>query len=371
MGVVLLQILQWILRIILFLLLLIVVLVAIILIVPVRYQAEGEFLEKKPGVRGKITWFFYLIYMKFVYEEELSVVVRVLGFKVFDAGKENEPKKVKKTSDLEEDMKKTSNVEDIVDETAEKANATVETGITGKKDTKSAGEEYPTSEDEKLEKQETEYSLTDWEKEIEAEAKEEAEFADRVIQNQTADPESKDETVIEERKKSLYDKIEDIKLKIQDIIQKIKDIITKIQEGKLKIEHYLELWNRKETQVTFNRAKRKLGKMIKAILPRKWKMAGEIGFADPAVTGQLMGVLGVMYPIIGNHVQIVPDFEEEIMNIKGNVKGHIRLGNLLYQLVSLILNVHCFKFIKLILDELSGSKKNKKQSNSKKSKKEI
>ena len=73
MGVVLLQILQWILRIILFLLLLILILIAIILIVPIRYQAEGEFLEKKPGVRGKITWFFYLIYMKFCYDEEFRM----------------------------------------------------------------------------------------------------------------------------------------------------------------------------------------------------------------------------------------------------------------------------------------------------------
>ena len=371
MGVVLFQILQWILRIILFLLLFIVILVTIILVVPVRYKVEGEFLEKKPGVRGKITWFFYLIYIKFAYEEEFNIMLRVLGFKVFDSGKENEPKKVKKDSERADNIEKVSNAENTVNETAEKANDTVETGIAGKTDTKSAEEEYPTSEDVKLEKQENEYSLTDWEKEIEAEAKEEADVAEWLIQKQTSASESKEETVVEERKKTLFDKIEDIKLKIQDILQKVKDIIAKIQEGKLKAEYYLELWNRKETQVTFNRAKRKLGKMVKAILPRKWNVIGEIGFSDPATTGKLMGVLGVMYPIIGSHVQIVPDFEEEIMSIQGNVKGHIRLGNLLYQMVSLILNIHCFKFIKLVLDELSGSKKSNKQNNSKKNKKET
>ena len=67
MQVVLLQILLWILRIILFLLLLMLVLIAIVMIVPIRYQVEGDFHEKKPGMRGKITWFFYLIYMKFSY----------------------------------------------------------------------------------------------------------------------------------------------------------------------------------------------------------------------------------------------------------------------------------------------------------------
>ena len=96
MGVVLLQILQWILRIILFLLLLIVVLVAVVLIVPIRYQAEGEVFEKKPGIRGKVTWFFYLIYMKFCYEEELRIQVRVLGIKVFDSMGEDSKRKTKK-----------------------------------------------------------------------------------------------------------------------------------------------------------------------------------------------------------------------------------------------------------------------------------
>ena len=111
--------------------------------------------------------------------------------------------------------------------------------------------------------------------------------------------------------------------------------------------------------------------MIKAVLPRKWKLTGEIGLKDPCTTGQFMGALGAMYPILGNKVQIVPNFDVEVINIEGSVKGHIRLGNLLYQMVSLILNIHCFKFIKLVLDELSGSKKSNKQNNSKKNKKET
>ena len=84
MGAVLLHILQWILGIILFLLIFLLVLLIMILIVPIRYQAEGEYMEKQPGLRGKITWFFYLIYMKFWYEEEFRVQVRVFGIKVYD-----------------------------------------------------------------------------------------------------------------------------------------------------------------------------------------------------------------------------------------------------------------------------------------------
>lgn len=360
MGVVLLQILQWILRIILFLLLLIVVLLAIILIVPIRYRAEGELLEKKPGVRGKITWFFYLIYMKFAYEEDLHIVVRVLGFKVYDSGQE--PKEDKQSRD-------SSNTADVSESSF---NETVEKTVAAEQTDMKSTEAKQTDSGDLISKNEgKEYSLADWEKEIEAEEKEEAKLAKKVIQSQTSSSINVEDTLIEEEKKSLSEKIEDIKVKLAEVIQKIKDIIAKIQDGKLKVEHYLELWNRKETQITFGRAKSKLGKIITAVLPRKWNITGEIGFADPCTTGQLLGVIGALYPVIGSNVQIIPDFENEVLSLKGHVKGHIRLINLLHQLVTLVLNGHCFKFIKLVLDELGGSKNSGKQGNSKKNKKET
>ena len=99
MQVVLLQILLWILRIMLFLLFIAIALIVIVMIVPIRYQVEGELREKKPDVRGKITWFFYLINMKFSYENEFHIIVRVLGFKVYDSLGEKKPAKKKKTKE--------------------------------------------------------------------------------------------------------------------------------------------------------------------------------------------------------------------------------------------------------------------------------
>lgn len=374
MEVVLWQILQWILRIILFLLLLIIVIVAIILIVPVRYKAEGSFLEKKPDIKGKITWFFYLIYMKFCYEDEFRMQVRVLGFKVFDSTesgtklkKKTTKKQVRKT-EVSESEKETSGLEESTIKNI--VNEVDETNV----DNKIKEDERNTIKSVQGNGQEDE--LAAWEREIDAQAKEEAELAKKMIvksevkagQSCLQDDEERQNCLKQdkldnpEEKKSFSEKIYDIKYKIGDVIQKIKDIIAKMKAGKLKVEHYLELWNKNETQITFHRAKIKLGKMIKAILPRNWSITGEVGFDNPATTGQFMGVLGAMYPLLANKVQIVPNFDNQVIAIKGNVKGHIRLGNLLYQLVSLLLNRHCFKFIKLVFDELgSSSKGDKKQ----------
>ena len=373
MGILLLQILQWILRIILLLLLLIIGVLVIVLVIPIRYQVEGEFLEKKPGGKGKVTWFFYLIYVSFVYEKDFRLQARVFGLNVFDS-MNNTQKSEKKTKKIKKKSTETVDVEEVDDNTTagqtdvkkeeikdeifrkQESEKLEETTVDAPENSlKAESENVVLSEDvskENLEAEEDEVAA--WEKEMETEAREESEFAGQRLHQDAANAE---ETAEQKEKKSLSEKIEDIKLKIQGILQKIKDIITKIQEGKIKAEHYLELWNRKETQITFERAKTKLGRMIKAVLPRKWKITGEIGLKDPCSTGQLMGALGAMYPILGNRVQLVPNFEKEVINIEGSVKGHIRLGNLLYQVVSLLLNRHCFKFIKMIFDELGSRKK--------------
>ena len=374
MGVVLLQILQWILRIILFLLLLIFVLVAVVLIVPIRYQAEGEVFEKKPGIRGKVTWFFYLIYMKFCYEDEFRIQVRVFGIKVFDSMGEDSKRKTKKKSkkaaqsntevsiseatkvDTDVSISEATKVDtDVSISEATKANTEAAISEVTKANTEAAISEIVESSAENSSVREDD--LAAWEKEIEAEAREEAELAKQIAEEKIEVSSASEE----KEKKTFSEKVENIKSKIQDIIQKIQDIIAKIQDGKLKVEHYLELWNRKETQITFNRAKKKLGKMFIAIMPRRWVLAGEVGFDDPATTGKFMGVLGAMYPIFGNKVQVIPNFDNSVINIEGKLKGHIRLGNLLYQLVSLLLNRHCFKFIKLVFDELGGPSKGKKK----------
>ena len=284
MQVVLLQILLWILRIILFLLLLVMVLIAVVMLVPIRYQVEGNLHQKKPCAWGRVTWFFYLINMKFKYEEEFHMDVRVFGFKVYDSSKEVYCKK-----------------EPLVEDTI----------IVDKR------------------KKKIDISKSTFNK--------------------------------KENKKSFDEKVEELKIKISSIVQKVKELWKKIQDGKIKAEHYFELWNKKETQVTFQRAKNKLGKVIKAIMPKKWYICGDVGLKDPSITGKMMGALGAMYPIVGNNVLIIPDFENEILELKGKAKGKIRLGNLVYQIISLLLNRYCFKFIKLVLDELGGSKKRKKE----------
>ena len=118
---------------------------------------------------------------------------------------------------------------------------------------------------------------------------------------------------------------------------------------KERLSAYYVIWNKEETQITFQRAKIRIGKLLQAILPTRWLIEGVVGFSDPSLTGNLMGALGAAFPILGNHVKIIPDFQEEKILIKGWAKGRVSLGTLIYHIAVFFLNKHCFQFLKMFL----------------------
>lgn len=316
MGIVLGHILQWILRILLGLLLALLVIGVVILAVPIRYRVEGRY-QDTIGIQGKITWFLSLLSMTFAYQDEMQIRLRIFGFLVYDTAAEKLPENQAYTTSEEQpgDQAYTTSEEQPGNQAYTKPKDTLE----NKADTK--------TED----------------------------LTGKKIEKQSAAKEK--ETVCEKRNKDKKRKKPGWKQKLEMGIQKVKNLWEKIRQGKLTIEHYLDLWHRSETQITFARAKQKLKKMVKVMLPGKWEVTGVVGLQDPCLTGQLMGGLGMLYPVIGNRIRIDPDFEHEVWKLQGYAKGHIRLGTLVYQLGTLLLNRHCFRFIKLVFQEIEEGKK--------------
>ena len=63
--------------------------------------------------------------------------------------------------------------------------------------------------------------------------------------------------------------------------------------------------------------------LLKCIKPRKLEGNLIVGTNDPATTGQIMAVYGILYPLIGNNITVTPDFDQQI--VEGNllIKGRI------------------------------------------------
>ena len=91
----------------------------------------------------------------------------------------------------------------------------------------------------------------------------------------------------------------------------------------------------------------RLFKFLMHIRPRKLEGCVKFGFADPAVTGKVVGAIAMIPLFYQTGIQIIPDFETEEGYIQGNVyiRGHILLIHVLVLVLGLIREKKLRKFI--------------------------
>ena len=69
------------------------------------------------------------------------------------------------------------------------------------------------------------------------------------------------------------------------------------------------------------------------------------GKEDPATTGQLLGVVGILYPVYRNHFVIAPDFEQQIFEGKIYAKGRVQIGRMTFLALRFMLTRDFFKTV--------------------------
>lgn len=77
-------------------------------------------------------------------------------------------------------------------------------------------------------------------------------------------------------------------------------------------------------QRAFRKLAKEMGMFFRDISPENIKIVGKIGLEDPAMTGQLLAVLGVLFPFLGEHTVIVPDFEHPVLEGSAHIEGNIQ-----------------------------------------------
>lgn len=306
-------------------------LLAIILLVllwPITYKADAEF--NKPDIKAvaKVRWFIASVPISFI-DNKLAVKVKVLGIKVFslNLGSDEKPdkksKKDKKAEEIEADKKAAEQsaanqeaVEDIVKDSALDAK--------DKEDLDSikmaCEEPKPSKSDTELKKEAI--SLDDELKELEKESSE-------------SEEESSDEP-----KKSL-------KEKITEKIDWGKDIYTRvsaeISDEKNDIDTYFK---RKTTKKSFELIINTVVKLLKHIAPRKITGNLELGLADPATTGYVTAAMSIFCTFTEDAFEFTPVFDDEVINGKVKLKGHILLGYIAVLGVNAIIRKSFRRFIK-------------------------
>ena len=276
-----------------------VLLVCIVLFVPVRYRADASCEGNPDTIRaaGKVTWLLHLIRADVSYsEKKLNWRIRI-AWKVL---KNEQEDSVTIEEEVEEDE------EELAKELAEKIEKEMET------DQKSLEEkkEEP-AEEKRLEKDDG------CSKSIPQKAEEKSGLSERIERKgRTSDPKKK--TLIQR----LRDKIKGIFRKIKCTIQKICDKMKLLSEKKNKITEALtDEVHRK----AFRKVKKEAFKLLRRWKPKRVHADIHYGFEDPCMTGQALAALSVIYPFIGDHLHVQPDFEQKILEGSAEVSGGIRL----------------------------------------------
>ena len=301
-------------------------LLAVLLFVPVRYSVKGT-VDNNITAEGKISWLCSILRYDFTFQEQdLNGEVRIFGFR---------PKKKERVSEEELEEEAVPEVKDEVEEVVSNL-------------VSSAGEEDDS--EGKISKSVTE---SDSDKISPEEA------AGRREQN----PEMDFHTGRQNRKSSdknsrpsgknifmrMWDKIKSFMKKIKNFFIGIQKRLTGFKEFVVKVK---EIVTDTKNQYAVRRLWEELLYLLKHFGFRKIHTELTFALADPALTGQVLGVLCMMPFLYQYDFHIFPDFESESFYIRGSydVKGRIQLIFLLVTAIRLLADKDIRSFLKKLLD---------------------
>lgn len=266
--------------------------------VPLQYQgtASAEGTIESIKAEFKFSWLFhsfagYLIYK----EQKLEWQVRILWRKLNRGDKAAE--------DDERETAKDAIEEKSADDAESKGEkAKVEREKMTDLESESIDSEHEKTEGMKSESAKLENADS---KNKESKAEKKSRASNSAISKQT-----------EQKNQKKPNFIEKIKYTIRNFCDKIRLLIEKKEdlEKFLNDEIHRSAWTRLKTEVF---------RLLRFIKPRKLQLNLHFGFGDPSVTGKTLAALSMLYPFYGDHVRIVPDFENAIFEGDAFIKGKI------------------------------------------------
>nr|WP_294492266.1 DUF2953 domain-containing protein [uncultured Anaerosporobacter sp.] len=302
-------------------------LVGIILFVPVRYRVYASKYDTIQ-VKARVSWLLRIVSLRFRYyseEETYWYCLRIFGFTLIDSNRPTKVKKVKKEKVKKTKLNKHKDKKTKVKKTKKVIASDKVLGIDDQIDSK----------DKTIEDNDIVYD------EIEEDKKD----IIKPLQNEHTNIVRNIEEAEEEREgffsritkpiKTIFQRIKDIFIKIREGLQAIRNIFSNIKAKIHLIKEFLAI---EDNRKGIGRVYAGLKKTLKHILPYKVKGVVRIGLDDPCSTGYLLGALSMAYPIYADKIQIIPDFQEEVLEGQVDAKGRIRAFTLLIIGIKLILN---------------------------------
>lgn len=271
-------ILKWLGILLLVLLGLVLTVLLAVLFVPIRYEAEGSFRGELLA-KGQISWLWRLFSIQAVYDGDTEVSLRIFGVK---------PGRKKETAERTE---KTETPDPVV---------------TGSE--KRPEEEVPLYENRPK---------------AEAPASEKHQGTEEGIKEKVPAAGTKNAKNGQKKKRVRQSLFQKIKVTFQRICGKLKTA----EERWQKLMEFLE---KEENKNTFRLLKRQVIRFFKHVLPGKVSGTVRFGFEDPYTTGRILTYISPFYGWYGRTIQVIPVFDEQVLDGELSLKGRIRIATLLF-----------------------------------------
>ena len=349
---------------------LLLIIILLFLFVPFVYKIRVKYVDKQLEAEGEVSFLFRLLRARAAYKDELSYEAKAAFFTLISsekAGRDEEDGKEAHKESKAADVK----AEDTSLKTTE---AITSTGITERKAAKA---EKGTRLD--VETQTSKSTIVEREIDAEADSKQ--------VNNQPESIKQEDSNIVDgtqiDRKQEVCGQVnEENKVgkkakRKKEKKQKSKktkkkyNIFAKIEEIKEKIdakwtafkEDFLSLNNKKEAVLKFINAEGTADGifylltqskiLVKMILPKKIKGWLRFGTGDVYTEGQYLTYLCFVYPLYAGKFDILPEWDEEVIEVDASFSGKIRMFAMLLIGLKLLFS----KKVKALLRNFNRCKK--------------
>ncbi len=339
---------------------LVLAILLIVLFVPVRYKGDGSFKMDGSGkdyaFKAKASWLLHIVTVLFDVKDPSGVVIKIFGIRLggkkdkneaeADSGKKK--KRRKKDKDLPSgDAGKAEAADESGEESGDTAGGAEEQGDTGTAETGEGPGDADAAEN--------------------GEGPGDADTAKTYEEpGDAGTAETGEETAASEESKKDKKRGERFKDKHRKKSRKKADKKSGKKRGDKKdfesrglydkIKRYADIIRSDDFKQSFALCKKMVGKLLKAILPKKWEVNGKVGFEDPALTGYVCGLTGAMYMWMRKHIHIngLFDVESNDIDVDGYFKGRIFVVTLVYVFLKVWFNKKVRRVLDLFKDEPEG-----------------
>lgn len=316
----------------------------LVLLAPVRYSAQGTWQEKPVGTI-KVSWLAHLVTCRAAFDEGLTFCVRLAGIQLLP---KREKKKKRRRRSEKEQEESTAGQETA----AEQESGVVKESESGREQVEAPGKEPAKASDagkaaKQTAAQENEKASAAEQEPVESVAQkaEESVAPDGNGEERQAEQEEASADGVWCFLDSLLEKVYAI---FRNCGDKYAEICAKIEQVRKTVARYLAILQREETKQLAALTFGQLRKILRHVLPGKLQIYLCVGTGDPASTGQILAVQGMLYPFLGQRLQIEPDFDRKRLEGNFYMKGHITLAVLLACALRIVINRNFRKLMKML-----------------------